>query len=160
MPPHHGEWWKPARAVRRGAAHGSGGRDAFSASRSAGQPGSRVIEGGGGSEAGRGNEEVETKEKRKSFQVENLVFRYFDPEALMISNRFTPRAATRISLRAHSRLFRTEAMLLQINFLSARRTLPVPSLHQLSNSRAPAHSSATLYSASAIQKPDATHTPP
>ena len=62
-------------AVRRGAAHGSsGGRDAFSASRSAGQPGSRVIEGGGGSEAGRGNEEVETKEKRKSFQVENLVF--------------------------------------------------------------------------------------
>ena len=39
--PHHGEWWEPARAVRRGAAHGSGGRDAFSASRSAGQPGSR-----------------------------------------------------------------------------------------------------------------------
>ena len=39
--PHHGEWWEPARAVRRGAAHGSGGRDASSASRSAGQPGSR-----------------------------------------------------------------------------------------------------------------------
>ena len=36
-----------------------------------------VIEAGGGSEAGRGNGEVETKEKRKSFQVENLVFRYF-----------------------------------------------------------------------------------
>ena len=35
--PHHGEWWEPARAVRRGAAHGSGGRDAFSASRSEGQ---------------------------------------------------------------------------------------------------------------------------
>ena len=34
--PHHGEWWEPARAVRRGAAHGSGGRDAFSASRSEG----------------------------------------------------------------------------------------------------------------------------
>ena len=34
--PHHGEWRDPARAVRRGAAHGSGGRDAFSASRSEG----------------------------------------------------------------------------------------------------------------------------
>ena len=41
--PHHGKWWEPARAVQRGAAHGSGRRDAFSTSRSAGQPGSRVI---------------------------------------------------------------------------------------------------------------------
>ena len=66
--PHHGEWWEPARAVRRGAAHGSGGRDAFSASRSAGRAGPRVIEGeakSGNEEVGRGSGEVETKEKKK-----------------------------------------------------------------------------------------------
>ena len=34
--PHHGERWEPARALRRGAAPSSGGRDAFSASRSEG----------------------------------------------------------------------------------------------------------------------------
>ena len=80
--PHHGEWWEPARAVRRGAAHGSGGRDAFSASRSAGRAGPRVIEGeakSGNEEVGRGSGEVETKANKKSFQLEKNIFHLFDP---------------------------------------------------------------------------------
>ena len=75
--PHHGEWWEPARAVRRGAAHGSGGRDTFSASRSAGRAGPRVIEGeakSGNEEVGRVSGEVETKENKKSFQLEKNIF--------------------------------------------------------------------------------------
>ena len=54
--------------ARRGAAHGSGGRDAFSASRSAGRAGPRVIEGeakSGNEEVGMGSGEVETKDKKK-----------------------------------------------------------------------------------------------
>ena len=46
-------------------------------------------------------------------------------------------------------------MLLQINFLSARRTLPVPSLHQLSNSHAPTLSA--LRSALLQPRRNATH---
>ena len=38
LPPHHGEWQEPGRAVRRGAAHGNGARDASSTSHSEGQP--------------------------------------------------------------------------------------------------------------------------
>ena len=65
-------------------AHGSGGRDAFSASHSAVQPGPRVIEGeakSGNEEVGRGSGEVETKENKKSFQLEKNIFHLFDPWA-------------------------------------------------------------------------------
>ena len=56
--------------IRRGATHGSGGRDAFSASRSAGRPGPRVIEGeakSGNEGVGRGIGKSGNEKKQKKF---------------------------------------------------------------------------------------------
>ena len=69
--PHHGKWWEPARALRRGAAHGSTRvlvvAETHSPPHVQRASLALVIEAGGGSEAGRGSEEVETSARMGVF---------------------------------------------------------------------------------------------
>ena len=83
----------------------------------------------------------------------------------MIPNRFTPHAATRISLRAHNGLSNRNTShqdnYVVTNYVSLLSSNVICSFAPPAQQLTYLHtSSATLSSASAIQKPDAKHTPP